>query len=84
MAEARQRHRGPRAAPLGQGLVKPQGAEENSRHHVARQDAGGGKLGFVNENLPDGAQDAAAEKRVEIFHNMPPVISLFLSVSHRR
>ena len=68
MAEACQGHRGPGAAPLDQGLIQPQGAEQHARHHIARQDAGGGQLGLVDDDLSHGAQDAAAEKRVEIFH----------------
>ena len=72
MAEAGQGDRGPGAAPVSQGLVQPYGAEKNARHHIARQNAGGGQLGAVNEDLPDGAEDAAAEKRVEIFHDALP------------
>ena len=64
MAEARQGYGGTGTAPVRQRLIEAQSAEEHPRHHVAREDAGGGQLGPVDEDLPHGAEDAAAEERV--------------------
>ena len=68
MAEARQGYGGTGTAPVGNGLVYAQGAEDHAHHYVARQNAGGGELGFVDQDLADGAQDTAAEECVEIVH----------------
>ena len=73
VAEACQGDRGPGAAPLGQGLIQPQGAESHSRHHVAGEDPGRGQLGLVDDDLPDGTANAAAEKRVEILQGLSPL-----------
>ena len=64
--------RGPGAAPLGQGLIQPQGTEQHAHYHVSGENAGGGQLSLVDDDLSHGAQDTAAEKRVEIFHEMSP------------
>ena len=72
VAEACQGDRGPGAAPLGQGLIQPQGTEQHAHYHVSGENAGGGQLSLVDDDLSHGAQDTAAEKRVEIFHEMSP------------
>ena len=36
--------------------------------HIAGEETGGGERGAVNENLPDSAGHAAAEKCFQIFH----------------
>ena len=65
VAKARQGHGGPGTAPVGDGLVHAQRTEDDACHHIARQDACGGELRLVDQNLADGAQDTAAEERVE-------------------
>ena len=79
MAEAREGDRGSGAAPFDQRLVKSQRAEGHAGHHISGEDAGRGQLGLVDEDLTDGADQPAAEERVEIFHktasqwNLPTV-----------
>lgn len=84
VAKAGQGHGGAGAAPVHQRLVQPQGTEKHTDYHVACQNAGGGQLCLVNENLADGAEDAAAEERFEIFHKNPSRIVSTVSFSHGR
>ena len=71
IAEAGQRDGCARAAPVDEVLVDADGLQQNARHDVAREDARGCQLRAVDENLPDGAEQSAAEKRVQIFHQKP-------------
>ena len=52
----------PRAASLHLRLINTDGVEDDTCHHIAGLNAGGGQVGAVNEDLPHGAEYAAAEK----------------------
>ena len=69
-AKARERHGRARAAPFDDGLVDADGREQHARDDVARQDTGRRERRFVNEDLSHGAENAAAEKGVEIVHQL--------------
>ena len=56
------------APPSLPGLMKAQALQQHPGHHIACQDPGGGQLGLIDQHLADGAEDAAAEERVEIVH----------------
>ena len=51
MPEADERHRGARACKINQRIVPAQRAEHHARHNVQHQNARGGKLGQVDEEL---------------------------------
>ena len=70
VAKARERHGRARAAPFDDGLVDADSREQHARNDVARQDTGRRERRFVNEDLSHGAEDAAAEKGVEIVHQL--------------
>ena len=52
-AKARQGYAGTRTPPFRNGRIHTDGLQKHAGHYIPRQDTGGGKLGFVDENLSD-------------------------------
>ena len=70
VSEAGEGDGGAGAAPVHQILIDAHRLQKHSGHHIAGEDAGGGQLGAVDEQLAGGAEDAAAEKCVQVIQGL--------------
>ena len=68
-AKARQRDGSAGSGPVCQGPVQSQSAQDKARHHVAREDSGGGQASVIDEQLAQNAEGAAHQKDLCVFPN---------------
>ena len=62
-----------RSTPFPDGGIKAQSAQNYTGHHIAHQNFCRSQLGFVDQNLSNGAENAAAKKSIQIFHHIHPL-----------
>lgn len=68
ITKARERHGCARPGEVRKGLIDAERAEDDARDNVSGQNARGGKLGIIYQNLTDDAQHPADGKGLYIIH----------------